>query len=1110
MLMNCVKLLLHAGLPVAVLSSVGFSQTTASPPAENDIVQLSPFTVDSSTDDGYRANSTISGSRLNSELKDVAASVTVLTQDFLDDLGALDLATGLSMVAGTETAITTDETTGSLSQGYIGGDFGDRNTREGDVRVRGLGRASNAANFIAVNGAPDRYNIARVEFLRGPNSILFGLGQPAGLVNYATKRALLNNSFDEVSVVVDNFGSRRGVLDFSRVLKDDVWGVRVVAKSSRTQYLFDHAYQDDDRLFLTTTYRPLQNTSLTAFYETADADGRRPNYRLVQDNVSGWLKLWNEAQSTMTPEQIANNFYWDPYHSMVSNGAAPDSPDVWVEGRDGGLFNPNLREGLDGNDKAFTAYYDGRDWSAPMDGFFTRYGTRTPSGGQPSNAASVRARTAFARSNDPLEDRDAGYTDPQAVDQGIFPWKQIDLGALPGNYRINSDEKLHLNLEQKITDDWFFSATFQTESYLQDQLFSPIAQQQSISIDINTTTADGRVNPNFLRPFVYGRSIASYTETESENLLLQTSYDLDFRGREDRFSWLGRHRLVGFLTASADDTSFHRYGMMIQNSIPDVITSAVDNSTRHVYPIFYVGDPVQPGDTALRFTGFPANTVPYRNQSYDYKYYTNANSARGEWLFSPEQVELGKVTFTNSPTRSVIEAKGYGGSMQSFLWNNRIVTTLGWREDSVDLYDWERILDANGDPIGDGSSASHFAAPAEPSVAITEATLTKGVVIHLMPWLRVFANESENFDLTTPRVDNLYRPIPPQSGVTEEWGVGFNVIENKLDVRFTAYETSQTGESVGTSIARNRIPSFEGIVFNALENAGRSDEYYAVVGYDSSGPVLQQAVLTGEVSVDGVPAADGAYAAANNVASTQDSVSRGWEVGFTYNPAPGWRFSGSFSQLANAATNRQHEVLDYLDFRSEFWGGLFAEGMHTNGDTNATVYAPDEVPPDDNSLLSERLLSIMGNELLEDLEAEGQSNQGVSKYYAKLTANYAFREGRLQGLALGTNLRWESGKVIGSRLKDATTSLGGLDNVATRIGDPAHAFRGWQHITGGVMINYRQRIMNDRVNWRIQLNVNNLFREGGDLRIIKVNPDGSPVYGINNPVTYQLSNTFTF
>ena len=40
------------------------------------------------------------------------------------------------------------------------------------------------------------------------------------------------------------------------------------------------------------------------------------------------------------------------------------------------------------------------------------------------------------------------------------------------------------------------------------------------------------------------------------------------------------------------------------------------------------------------------------------------------------------------------------------------------------------------------------------------------------------------------------------------------------------------------------------------------------------------------------------------------------------------------------------------------------------------------------------------------------------------------------------------------------------------------------------------------------LNVDNVFKQGDDLRVIRLNPDGAPVYGINQPTTFKLTNSF--
>ncbi len=64
------------------------SPTPPAPTAAADVVvELSPFTVNSAADKGYRAENTLAGSRLNTSLRDTPASISVFTREFLDDIG---------------------------------------------------------------------------------------------------------------------------------------------------------------------------------------------------------------------------------------------------------------------------------------------------------------------------------------------------------------------------------------------------------------------------------------------------------------------------------------------------------------------------------------------------------------------------------------------------------------------------------------------------------------------------------------------------------------------------------------------------------------------------------------------------------------------------------------------------------------------------------------------------------------------------------------------------------------------------------------------------------------------------------------------------------------
>ena len=69
---------------------------------EEDIYTISPFTVIEEEGVGYLARSSLAGTRLNTPLRDIAATVSVITQEFLEDTGSSDLQELLVYTTGTE------------------------------------------------------------------------------------------------------------------------------------------------------------------------------------------------------------------------------------------------------------------------------------------------------------------------------------------------------------------------------------------------------------------------------------------------------------------------------------------------------------------------------------------------------------------------------------------------------------------------------------------------------------------------------------------------------------------------------------------------------------------------------------------------------------------------------------------------------------------------------------------------------------------------------------------------------------------------------------------------------------------------------------------------
>jgi len=69
---------------------------------DEETIVLSPFEVSSEQDVGYLATSTLAGTRIDTKLEDVGVAISVITQEFLEDLGATDNEGVLAYTLSTE------------------------------------------------------------------------------------------------------------------------------------------------------------------------------------------------------------------------------------------------------------------------------------------------------------------------------------------------------------------------------------------------------------------------------------------------------------------------------------------------------------------------------------------------------------------------------------------------------------------------------------------------------------------------------------------------------------------------------------------------------------------------------------------------------------------------------------------------------------------------------------------------------------------------------------------------------------------------------------------------------------------------------------------------
>ena len=221
---------------------------------EDEVYELSPFEVSTDSDVGYLATQTLAGTRIRTDLKDVGSAISVVTAEFIKDVGATDNSTLLQYTTNAEVAGTSGTYAG-LGTGTSLDETGSLRAPGGAQRVRGLAAADNTRDFYITDIPWDSYNTSRIDIQRGPNALLFGLGSPAGIVNASMDTAEFYD-IGEVKLRVGQYGSMRGSFNLNRQIVEDVLAIRIAGLSDRTKFKQDPAYENDERGYVSVRFQP--------------------------------------------------------------------------------------------------------------------------------------------------------------------------------------------------------------------------------------------------------------------------------------------------------------------------------------------------------------------------------------------------------------------------------------------------------------------------------------------------------------------------------------------------------------------------------------------------------------------------------------------------------------------------------------------------------------------------------------------------------------------------------------------------------------------------------------------------------------------------------------
>ena len=251
---------------------------------------LSPFVVDATEDKGsYRANSTLAGTRVRTDLKDVSSAITVVTAQFLQDTGAKNAEDLLVYTPSTEVS----GLRGNFS-GVAGSAVVQENTVQPTTRVRGLDSADNTRDYFLTDIPWDSFDVGRVDLQRGPNSILFGTGSPAGIINVSTNGASFNNSYN-LTNRVDEYGSNRNSAMLNQELIPGILAIRLAVLQDNEKYEQSDAFSNTRRYYGAFRFDPKlfgkdSHTSIRGNFERGQQTS--DNYRDIPpaDEITPWFR----------------------------------------------------------------------------------------------------------------------------------------------------------------------------------------------------------------------------------------------------------------------------------------------------------------------------------------------------------------------------------------------------------------------------------------------------------------------------------------------------------------------------------------------------------------------------------------------------------------------------------------------------------------------------------------------------------------------------------------------------------------------------------------------------------------------------------------------------
>ncbi len=272
---------------------------------EDDTVALSPFTVTTDKDKGWGATNAISGSRVNTAIKDIPISINVITSELINDIGADNLRESLKYVAGIQTQTQNDLGQKVYGPGGVNNPEGvTSNINNVQMKIRGFITSNTLRDGFYRGNFTDSVNIERIEVVSGPNALLYGTGNFGGVVDYLTKQPL-DHQQSSATFSYGSYDYMRATIDSTGPLSESgKFSYRVTGAVESSETNID--FQKNQHYFIAPTlvWKPTSKTVVSAEFE----------YGTSKQNGYGFRALRAARGGSGTPinnDQLeAVSFYW--------------------------------------------------------------------------------------------------------------------------------------------------------------------------------------------------------------------------------------------------------------------------------------------------------------------------------------------------------------------------------------------------------------------------------------------------------------------------------------------------------------------------------------------------------------------------------------------------------------------------------------------------------------------------------------------------------------------------------------------------------------------------------------------------------------------------------